>query len=67
MGYLIDTLWYLATLLLKVRDDLYLLLELVGLPNVLALAVHQVNFFGWMDQGDHSWYPITLLLKVRVD
>ena len=41
-----------------------ILLELVGLPNVLALAVHQVNFFGWMD---HSWYLATLLLKVRVD
>ena len=31
-----------------------LLLELVVLPNVLALALHQVNYFGWMDQGDHS-------------
>ena len=67
LGNLIDTLWYFATLLLKVRDDLYLLLEHVGLPNVLALAVHQVNFFGWMYQGDHSWYLATLLLKVRVD
>ena len=44
-----------------------LLLELVVLPNVLALALHQVNYFGWMDQGDHSWYQTTLLLKVRVD
>ena len=44
-----------------------LLLELVGLPNVLALVVHQVNFFGWIDQGYHSWYPAALLLKVRVD
>ena len=43
-----------------------LLLELVVLPNVLALALHQVNYFGWMDQGDHSWYQTTLLLKVRV-
>ena len=59
MGHLIDTLWYLATLLLKV--------ELVGLPNVLALALHQVNYLGWMDQGDHSWYRTILLLKVRVD
>jgi len=23
--------------------------------------------FGWMVRGDHSWYPTTLLLKVRVD
>ena len=44
-----------------------LLLELVVLPNVLALALHQVNCFGWMDQGDHSWYQTILLLKVRVD
>ena len=44
-----------------------LLLELVVLPNVLALALHQVNYFGWMDHGDHSWYQTILLLKVRVD
>ena len=43
-----------------------LLLELVGLPTVLALALHQVNYFGWNDQGDHFWYQ-TILLKVRVD
>ena len=24
------------------------------------------KIFGWMDQGHHSWYPATLLLKVRV-
>ena len=41
-----------------------LLLELVVLPNVLALALHQVNYFGWMDQGDHSWYQTVLLLKL---
>ena len=29
-------------------------LEHVGLPHVLALAVHLVNFFGWMSQGGHS-------------
>ena len=29
-----------------------LLLELVVLPNVLALALHQVNYFGWMDHGN---------------
>ena len=44
-----------------------LLLELVVLLNVLALAIHQVNYFCWMDQGDHSWYQTILLLKVRVD
>ena len=44
-----------------------LLLELVVLPNVLALALHQVNYFGWMDQVDHSWHQAILLLKVRVD
>ena len=31
-----------------------LLLEHVGLPHVLDLAVHLVNFFGWMSQGGHS-------------
>ena len=44
-----------------------LLLELVVLPNVLALALHQVNYFGWMDQGHYPWYPAILLFKVRVD
>ena len=44
-----------------------LLLELVGLPNVLALALHQVNYFGWIDHGDYSWYQTTLLLKVKVN
>ena len=44
-----------------------LLLEIAVLPNVLALALHQVNYLGWMDQGHHSWYPATLVLKVRVD
>ena len=41
--------------------------DFVGLPNVLALALHQVNYLSWMDQGDHSWYRTILLLKVRVD
>ena len=57
MGHLIDTLWYLAILLLKV--------ELVGLPNVLALALHQVNYLGVKDQGDHFWYQTIFLMKVR--
>ena len=37
-----------------------LLLEHVGLPHVLDLAVHLVNFFGWVSQGDHS-EPLLLL------
>ena len=36
-----------------------LLLEDVGLPHKLDLAVHQVNFFGWMSQGDH-YEPLLL-------
>ena len=31
-----------------------LLLEHVGLGHILDLAVHLVNFFGWLSQGDHS-------------
>ena len=31
-----------------------LLLEHVGLPHILNLAVHLVNFFGWMSQGGYS-------------
>ena len=26
----------------------------IGLPHVFDLAVHLVNFFGWVSQGDHS-------------
>ena len=37
-----------------------LLLEHVGLPHVLDLAVHLVNFFGGMSQGGHS-EPLLLL------
>ena len=37
-----------------------LLLEHVGLPQVLGLAVHLVNFFGQMSQGGHS-EPLLLL------
>ena len=44
-----------------------LLLELVVLPNVLALALNQVNYISWMDQGDHSWYQTILLLLLKVD
>ena len=31
-----------------------LLLKHVGLPHVLVLAVHLVNFFSWVSQGDYS-------------
>ena len=31
-----------------------LLHEHLGLPHVLDLAVHLLNFFGWMSQGGHS-------------
>ena len=37
-----------------------LLLEHVGLPHVLYLAVLLVNFFGWMSQGGYS-EPLLLL------
>ena len=37
-----------------------LLLEHVGLPQVLDLAVNLVNFFGWLSQGGHS-KPLLLL------
>ena len=37
-----------------------LLLEHVGLPHVLDLAVHLVKFFCWMSQGGHS-EPLLLL------
>ena len=37
-----------------------LLLEHVGLPHALDLALHLVNFFGWMSQGGHS-EPLLLL------
>ena len=37
-----------------------LLLEHVGLPHVLDLAVHLVSFFGQMSQGGH-FEPLLLL------
>ena len=42
-----------------------LLLGHVGLPLVLDLAVHLVNFFGWMSQGDHSETLLILALFNR--
>ena len=45
--------WCLATLLLKVLVFIYkLLLEHVGVPHFLDLAVHLVNVFGWMSNYD---------------
>ena len=40
----------------------FVLLEHVGLPQVLDLAVHLVNIFGWMSQGGHSEPPLLLAL-----
>ena len=31
-----------------------LLLDHVGLPDILAIAVHLVNLFGWINKGDYS-------------
>ena len=39
-----------------------LLLEHVGLPHVLDLAVQLVIFFGWMSQGGHSEQLLLLTL-----
>ena len=39
-----------------------ILLEHVGLPQVLDLAVHLVNFFGWMSQGGNSELLLFLAL-----
>ena len=44
--------------MLLVVDNL--LLEHVGLPQVVIVAVHLVIFFCWMGLGDH---PETFLLK----
>ena len=49
--------WLLSFQKLGLIDKL--LLE-VGLPHVLDLAVHLVNFFGWMSQGGHS-EPLLIL------
>ena len=38
------------------------LLEHVGLTHVLDLAVHLVNFFGWVSQVDHSEKLLLLAL-----
>ena len=55
MGDLIDTLkgtWLLPLSNLVLTNNL--LLDHVVLPHVLDLAVHLVNFFGWMRQRGHS-------------
>ena len=50
--------WLLSFLKLGLIDKL--LPEHVGLPHVIDLAVHLVNFFGRMNQGGHS-EPLLLL------
>ena len=45
----------------KVIDKL--LLEHVGLPHVLVLAVHLVNLFGLIGKGDHSKTFVLFALK----
>ena len=42
-----------------------LLLEHLGLPHVLDLAVHLVNYFGWMSPGGHSETLLPLALFSR--
>ena len=39
-----------------------LLLEHLGLPQVLELAIHLVNFFGWMSEGGNSETVLLLAL-----
>ncbi len=56
--------WHFENGVRKVSEDV--LLDHVRLPHVLVLTVHLVNLLGWMGKGDHSLYPTTLLLKVRV-
>ena len=48
-----DHSWYQTILLKKLGLIDKLLLEHVGLPHVLVLAVHYVNFFSWVSQGGH--------------
>ena len=50
-GIILST-WLLSFEKLGLIDKLFL--KHVGLPHVLVHAVHLVNFFGWMSQGDHS-------------
>ena len=45
---------YLATLLLKIRLIDKLLLKHVGLPHILDLAVHLINFF-WLYESRGSF------------
>ena len=55
MGHLIDTLkttWLLPLLKVAVLENL--LLDHVGIPNVLVLTVLLVNLVVWMSKGDHS-------------
>ena len=52
--------WLLSLQKLGLIDKL--LLEHVGLPQVLDLAVHLVNFLGWMSQGGHPEPHLILAL-----
>ena len=51
-GIILGT-WLLSFKKLWLIDKL--LLEHVELTHVLDLAVHMVNFFGWMSQGGHMF------------
>ena len=64
LRHLIDTLRYFATPLLKVSVDL---LDQVGLPHVLDLAVHLVNFFGWMSQASRGSFCDTFTILLSSD
>ena len=47
--------------------DWYFVLDLVQFRIELGCVRLTNKTFGWRDQGHHSWYLATLLLKVRVD
>ena len=47
--------------------DWYFVLDRVQFSKELRFVKLTNQIFGWMDQGHHSWYPDTLLPKVRVD
>ena len=49
-----DHSWYQTILLQKLGLIDKLLPEHVGLPHLLVLTVHLVNFFSWVSQGGHS-------------
>ena len=67
-GIILGT-WLLSFKKLGLIDKL--LLEHVGLPHVLVLAVHMVNFIGWMSQGGHvmggivGWVAHVIIVSVQ--